>query len=706
MGFGDELINLGDMAVPEGLRPADFPTQAIRTADAIASAVQRLSGALMRGGYLYFSPGRYLVGRPSAAVGSSITVLSEEFADLVIPPWVTLWFAPNAFLEPVAWPEGTNLRGGVDLSAAERSSVRIEIQGDILSPGRRRIFAEPRAASQDGLGVGRILLTGNRIREVYPEWWGANAQAVVPDGIARPGQVGLETRNRVGVQAAIDAAVGGRVTPARAPDGSIEPARDGVQRWNRRPSIPVVMMGVYYVDGPIDIGLAENTAAPAAGVAQPPLGGFELLGERGAGDSSSGRPTLQAFANFPFGHRALLAIRGPQGFRIEGITLNANFRCDAALEIMPIDGDYAASTVEACSVSAGRRVCANLDAERLRRSSRPGRSVSQPITDFWNISFTRCSFQFGTLTDVLDAIAAPPPGRLPIPREGELVLMDLRLGDCQGLDLRGCWFRGAASPGIRCLSGRFSMNNCLSHLTRPPQVTLGADGLPVYTVDSPAWQRPDFSHGADIYLEAEANPTLGAGVRPLIPGSCTVRELQSHSWQLLGTRPIPAARRSAAKPGAVVLLNIKQACEWEQPLTWRGRRFHTVGATEYDPPSVYWCDDGPKTIGTTLVMVGNHTHGGTQIVAPTLAEFERKWAAGNDTVTRPPAPNLLPQNVRVGNGANLGPIYNLGLHLDVDASDVTGSGPVRGLRDAVMPLAGSVMATVSNVRQLRRSEVR
>jgi hypothetical protein len=731
MDFGDELRNLEMFSYGAQQTSSTGILDVViaqRTANAIVAAINMLdgSGGSSRGGYLYFSPGRYLIGRPTTPIGDVTKRSSQEFGDIVVPPWVTLWFAPNAWIEPLSFFEGASDRVAEGFSAFERASVRIEVQGDIIAE-RRKIFAAPKAANRslNQLGVGLILLTGNRIREVYPEWWRANAQGEQ--------NVGVGPSNRAGIQAAIDAGYHRRVTAKRRSDGSYLPPSSVTRpiEFHRRPSIPIVMMGEYLVDGPIVLGVDQGTEISNDPRMQPPIAGFELLGERGIASPDGGRVHIVAADSLVWdddgtfvSQRALMTIRGPLGFRLEGISLNAAFQRDHTLEISPIDADWSASTFDGCSVLGGRRVCVSIDVENHRRASRPGsRGPQSPMLDFFNLAFTRCRFETAGFLRTLNAMA---DGYLNDVRQNNLVLFELRLGNSQGLEIRCCWLRGPASPAIRAFSGRFGLNNCLMHMTRPPQVRDNGEGVPirssrvtmgvsVQTVepiastpgsDDPNWHRADYSHGADIYIEVESELPRGAGGPPLIPASCTIRELQSHSWQLIGTRPIPARRRDGAVPGAVVLINFRQVCEFDNVVVWERTEnvYNSVGATEYDPPSIFWCTDGPGSLGTALVMIGGYFHGLAQIAAP-RDQVIATWRIPGRSSVRIQRPDPIAQVVQVGSGATVGPILNLGSR--VGAANGT---TIALLRSAVTSLStefggpGS-MLLLGNVHQLTSSEV-
>ena len=186
MAFGREHINVSQImgldrlgVVPERRGQAGTNTNALITS--IRNLVSPPPG-IPPGGYLYFPPGRYFLGRPDTAHAPA-SVVGGEFGDIVVPANVTLWFAPGAVLVPMA---GADVAPSpLDQIGELVRSVRIEIHGDIIAE-RRQIFAvwldenDPARYAREAQKAGVVLLLGDRVREVYPEWWGAS-----PIGVKR-----------------------------------------------------------------------------------------------------------------------------------------------------------------------------------------------------------------------------------------------------------------------------------------------------------------------------------------------------------------------------------------------------------------------------------------------------------------------------------------------------------------------------------------
>ena len=154
------------------------------------------------GGFIvYFPPGRYFLPRRSS---------SSEY---VFPENVQLYFCPGALLRPA-------------------SNVDLVIRGSIRA-GKHQIFgydrSEPYPDGVVGINsapMGRVILASLRIREVYPEWWGAyqppNFNSVSTS------RRGLDSSDAL--QAAINAAC---------------VLRDDPRGGERRPAIPIILGAAY-----------------------------------------------------------------------------------------------------------------------------------------------------------------------------------------------------------------------------------------------------------------------------------------------------------------------------------------------------------------------------------------------------------------------------------------------------------------------------
>lgn len=585
--FGDELVNvrdaLGFLAAASLLPPSEERIMA-RDITARLQALINTRAAFGSGHlYLYFPPGRYPLGRPVARTGPPPGVDAEPYSDLVVPPEVTLWFAPGAVLAPL---QREPVRADLPDLELEGDRVYVEIQGDILAelqPIFDVIEVTPGGALEE---AGRILLTGNRIREVYPEWWGAASGPFV-------GALGHQ-RNRIALQAAIDAAYHNRVTPRRNARGSFVDASEGIV-WNRRPSIPVVLRGNYLVDGGIYVGDAGRSLVPAARV---PVGGFELRGDVGFGGPGS----LQAAAPSGFGppQSSLLVIRGPVSFDIRNVVFNANIVNRGCVTIEPVVAEWGYSSFEGCQFQDCLHQLVHLDAETSRTA--PGGHVWTSKRDFWNLTFTRCQFVPQPEPRLQGTPRAPGPLRDGViaNEEGNLIAIDATLGDNEGLELRDCFFAQAASPAIRAVSGRFALNECNFHILPPPFDPARNPEAKIERLNA----KNDSSHGTDIVIVRPERPRSGFPGR-VVPATFTARECETHSVQFLATteqRTEPGLVQDASAWGAgsderrsaVILLNVVSFHEEEDPT------FLKSGRTE--PPRIFW--GYPGHVGCPLVMIG------------------------------------------------------------------------------------------------------
>lgn len=547
------------------------------------------------GGYVYLPQGRYFIGR-SEVVRPLSNMPREENADIVVPHNVTLWFAPGAILVPMSFPDQRRMVSGI--APSEQLKVRIEIHGDIIAD-LRQIFdaqidvrnAEARITiSRD---AGRILLVGNRIREVYPEWWGAQSGAIGASDVDPGGQDRAHDRTTRAIQAAIDAAYRFRSTPDRDASGELV----SPPRLKRRSSIPIVMMGEYYINKTIRFGVEEEWTPESASsdpYGQPPEGGFELVGERGVGNQGSGKAALIAVSTTTrnFGGTALLSIRGPVGFSIREVNINANFVARNCVSVEPIDGSAGWCEFANCTFLNTLETLVHLDAESRRRWERPpleGTGRVPSPHDFWNISFTQCRFVTGQVESIRNHINSRA-----IPDvEGNLSTIRVQIGDNEGLELRGCLVSGPGSPLVRLVSGRMSINECVFNAHRPEYRVLTA---------AQTNERFEFRHGVDVSIEPpEAHPNIPTDrlLRRVVPAALTAREVETQSPQFLATpiSPLPGASTitDMTRRSAVILLNVGHAFS-TQSMEW------SRAPMEFDPPAVYW--EAPGAIGCPLIMIG------------------------------------------------------------------------------------------------------
>jgi hypothetical protein len=603
--FGDEFCNLASSRAPMGgsASPmlladnegtATFPqpwSARVAVAERNAFFVQFQANllSLAGGGYLYFPPGRYLVGRSTARPAPGIGV--GEFADIVIPENVTLWFAPGAVLIPISYVgEVVAPREvpGLPSDSPERDKTRVEIRGDILADIRPifDVFANRDVSNRL---AGRILLTSWRIREVYPEWWGAFPQ---DPGTSAAAEQTIR-RTTLAFQAAVEAAYVWRTTPARRANGTLQEPR----AWNRRPAIPVVARGTYVIHDAIHVfDPVDSLLWEAAGMPSIDSGGFELRGEHEPSSLGQGSPSLLAS-----GHEAarfqggvLLWLDGVLGFSVRGINFDAQHRTSGCVTVVPTHARFTYSEFDSCTFLKPAAVGVTLDAQRVP----PGAAVR----DFWNQLFTRCRFDQGNVAALASVIEVP--GRIPLVPdvEGNLVAVELRLDDNEGIEFRTTSFFGHASPAIRAYSGRFSVNEGNFHVIRAKHPALAA--LP--SARNPRLS-PNFRHGTDIFLESDDRQQSVRRGR-IVPATFTAREVESQSWQFLATEGTTLSQGTGPVDGnnsSVILMNMNHAAVWNRdesndPPENRGKEAPT-------PPGLFWGEPGRQ--GSHLLMVGCQFHG-------------------------------------------------------------------------------------------------
>lgn len=656
--FGDEFVNVHPESDMPGVSSWMEPSangedvevtrrKAAANADGLRRAIERARWSYLatpgagvsrsrRGGYVYFPPGRYHIGRPSAR--RSVDLPGDVRSDVVVPPEVTLWFAPGAVLVP----RHDAPLGLERLPPGEKERVYIEIQGDIIA-GLHQIFEETtepnRARGATGPHdltppVGQFIVSSCRIREIHPEWWGATT---TPYG----GDTDQTARTRIALQSALDAAYNHRITRLRSPDGSFPGGAPIIDR--RLPSIPVVLKGCYELDGSLSIGVTDLELATALSDKNGPLvplGGFELRG-----DSAVGQATLRAFypiVRHPPGWTApisesdsgtLLTIRGPVSFSVRDVTFDGNYQIASCVAVEPVRGEWGHSSFEGCAFLHCRHTLVRLDAETRRRET-----SGQPKRDFWNITFSRCYFlvvHHIVTTTTVDADHSRDPAALNGVtiswlsfREGEIVAVDLRLNENEGAEFRNCFFTETASPAILARSGRFSLNETMFHTMRPA-FRLG-------TQDDTRG-RNDSRHGADISIESTpADGTLTSPGR-LVPATFTARECESHSVQFLRTGDVPDGFHHIGQTrSAVVLMNVQSSHERADERHWQTGAAADGGVNWFsnhgaEPPAIYW--SYPGKMGCALVMVGCSL-GGPRAAAsvpptPAVAEGDTDWPDKN-----------------------------------------------------------------------------
>lgn len=603
--FGHEFRNLASSrpvfagtAIPLIAVDVEVPlwVSRVETAERNASGLQQQANQLFEsgGGYLYFPPGRYLVGRSGVNPSPGIEV--GEFADIVIPENVTLWFAPGATLIPISYMGDAGARRevpGLAPGSPEHEKTRVEIRGDILADIRPifDVFADNGLVDHP---AGRILLTSQRIRAVYPEWWGAFSEN---PGDGGEGAIITIQRTTRAVQAAMEAAYVWRTTPERTTAGALRTPR----AWHRRPAIPVVALGTYVlhepinVSNPVDSSLWREAEMPSVDA-----GGFELRGERSPSSNGHGSPNFLAslHPSVLFSGQSMLNIGGVLGFSIRGVTFNGRHQARRCVTVSPTRARFSYAEFDSCTFLNPAAVAVALDARLVP----PG----EPTRDFWNQLFNRCRFDQGGVDALAPLIGL---ARRPEIRdvEGNLVGVELRLDDNEGVEFRTTAFFGHASPAIRAYSGRFSINEGNLHVLRAKHPALA--GLPPER--DPRFS-PNFRHGTDIFLESDDEPG-SARPRRIIPAAFTARELESQSWQFLASEGTTLSEGTGPMDGnhsSVILMNMHHSAVWNRKEGTDPEENWKVGESTVGPPTppgIFWGEPGRQ--GSHLIMIGCEFYG-------------------------------------------------------------------------------------------------
>lgn len=556
--FGRQFIVATDLqAAPVGVIGADAVAAASHNTDRLQAAIN--TAHARGGGYVQILPGRFLLGR-RGGVRPLDPEASIDGGDLLVHEDVILWFMPGAVLVPL----GNALAGPRDPLRTSRigddEGVCIELQGGIRAP-RAPIFDTMVDATHE---AGLVIFAGDQVREIVPEWWGASSNDVdhsMPaDPVARAAAMARTAAavaaNRRGLQAALDASHRNRVRILRDVDGVAQtdgPSR--VRRWERT-AIPVRLTGKYEIDQELVVGSAED------GVSRPVnRSGFILRGELGVGGTGAGRPSFIATDRSVPG---LLRIHHISGFRVEGVTFDAN-GAKRTVRVEYVDGDGAESVFEGCGFLNATRALLEVTGQNF--------SVADAVAPCL-LSFRRCRME-----------PMPPPraqelGLLHDETQGPHVGVLLDTRESVLVELRNCFLTGSADPLVLARSGWFSLRECTTHTHRhrDPRGIGAANG------------EPSTRNGTDLYIDT---PTELNSRGLLEPASFTVREYECQSWQCVGTFPGSAviAPRVARTTSLIVNLNHSNALEVSPA---------TIGL--HDQPAIFW--DGPARTGADLILMG------------------------------------------------------------------------------------------------------
>jgi hypothetical protein len=536
--------------------------------------------ALLSGqkGYLYFPPGVWVIGRPRMrppVPANRIDVYGEADVDILIPDNITLMMAPGAVLVPVGYsPEqvraDSSLRREVlNWPESEKRKVRIEFQGTLAAP-IMKIF-EALMPSNSTVEAGRIIFVRDRLRTVYPEWWGA-----VPLVDEQPPSDDATRRTTAALQYAFDAAFNHRGT---------------------RTSIPVTLINDYAIDRPLRVGMTLSEVfgppiplpppAPQPRPEQLPefLGnsaGLVIHGECGPSTRSFGAAMIKAGPRFRVedsprvladGSRirepsSLMVIRVGVGVTVENVVFDANEFADRCVTLHSVargPSDYGQAHqqgFEGCEFRNARVELVHVGGELPQAvvdpiDSRARVNVVNRVyfsdgQDFSSLQFTRCRFNTGTreaavaaLMQDNQAFSNPLFTKQPAGRLRWRIGLVLRTTPGLGMQIQGCTFVGPASPMILGLGGRLTIQDCAFRTDIIPPVggrDLVLSPTNIGTILPGDDARRRLWNGTDIYIAAPftevlpPDPVTGMPRRQTgQPTTFTARRIESRSRQFLST---------------------------------------------------------------------------------------------------------------------------------------------------------------------------
>lgn len=607
-------------AVPYAADPSTRESMAAweplrRLANTNAQRLQNIINGVHRagGGTVYFPPGRYFIGRNAGAYGSLIGAINgmsldtnaaidwsktTDLPDVLVYADVTLRLAPGAVLVPMNFQHaGVDHWRAMEGCSAEDPLVRIEIQGDLIAD-LREIFATnlyPRVDEGKGehfLRAGKILFTGNRVRAVYPEWWGVESTL----------DQRWPLRHQRAFQAAIDAAHTDRHRPRRSPDGNLVFDAEGFVRWEPRTTIPLVALYQYGLAGGLQVGETDAVRAmddPRLRLPNPSP--FVFRGHRETGQSAF--HTLYAAEVFD---EPMLDLRRTP-FVIDKVCFDGNRLSRTFVRVEP--GADGLCAFEGCTFHKLRLA---EDAALVRLEG--GRSFAalsvtpaeEATPRAVTVAFTRCRFEGVALGVLPSGQERTPPGLRRYPRRMSALTIDV--DDRVGVELRNCFLIGIADPLIRAWRGHFALNEVTFHALRSVHP-------PLPDVGDPASVRRflNTADGTDVFIEAPRRYIHGNEA----PASFTARESETQSFQFLATyspadgEHAPGLAQTSPSTGsrsACVLLNVRHtAVVGDGSLPPNGRQGNGgVDAAPFDAryyrPSIYW--EGPAERGAELVAIG------------------------------------------------------------------------------------------------------
>lgn len=565
-----------------------------------------------RGGTLYFPPGVYRIGvDPSRTVGRRPD-FAGNFEDIHVPFDVQLMFAP-----------GASLRFG--------EGAVINIEGTI-DAGLNKIFETPETRNNSlrdrtlSTPVNNVFFTGQRIVEVFPEWWGAGnlpaqAESALEQQFSDP-QLLIQARAKLkgfrdtfAIQAAIDAACNnrqwnpetGRISGAATP----------------RPPLVVRMLGAYQLLAPLRAGATVTSGVRLA----PNTQGLVLRGENNPFGFAN--LTWNNETEFPVDGLAMLEVRGVFGAEISNImfdaqpaapTLNRRARC-----CLFIDGNvkldlFAGSSPPAAAQGIVVRRCGFRSAtEALVQVGPPlppygdSRWAVFPYVlnidnlqrdsgghDLLALTFEQCSFTAGG-ADRSSSLTAHPS--LAYLSDGVV----LRTSNAFCVRFTGSVFGGAVRTMIRAYGGTFSLEGCVFHCQ------------PVFILGVPLIEPSDRGtlmvesdiergNGVDVFLmrppaevnlsQIPLNGTADSATYYISTGGFSASQCESQSYQFLKTH---RSENVAGDPYNTTLNNVHHATVLNE-----GDVEH-LGRLSPNPPAIEWM--GPAIKGSKLVLMGCHFSG-------------------------------------------------------------------------------------------------
>ncbi|MBI5515532.1 MAG: hypothetical protein HY909_17255 [Deltaproteobacteria bacterium] len=620
MAFGERFINLTEPGSPGAPGPDRQWLSNDEGSDAgagIRGAIRYLLGMpaerdARRGGILYLPPRRYRIDRFTTP-RSPGTDFEGPFEDLLIPPEITLWFAPGAFLDAASDNSTVNIQGSINANELMIfATAETQRNDDRLMSGW----------NQARLVQGRVYLTSLRIPEVFPEWWGAGTQP-------------LEARRR-------DAMIT-RVAQALIDTAALQAcfnAAHNDRHWNplspthfdvARPTIPVRLIASYQLAAPLFLGVP-----PGRLHARNPEG-FILRGNAPRGGVGVGQPTFLWSNEFDFpadvypsptlGARpqerfpAMLVSRGCFGSVLEELKFDASTgaelrrarRCvllDTQPALVPMRRGPALGHPPAhltvfrrCSfVNASQALVqvgpplppaseASLWTAFPRVLTQDEHGIVSGAHDLSNTSFEQCRFSMGGVS-FGETVASTDPR---LGADGVV----LRAKESFAVGFRDCWFSGPARAAIRAFGGFFLVEGCAFHTLRVCQ-----GNRPLGRRDGKGTaQEVLVGNGADIFLNLPPQEQFPAGEGKGVPvetAGFTAVHVESQSFTFLDMHE---GINGAGVNRPVTLLNVRHSTVLQDrpsPTNPAVREFEPIAGDEW-PPAVRWHGNGR---GVPLSLTG------------------------------------------------------------------------------------------------------